>query len=142
MSKHPRNRRGSLASLVLLVLLVVGLMQGLTWWRDKQAADQIKAHLPGQRITMYSTVSCFYCAKARAWLKTHEIPWDECDVEQDGACRATFDAHGAPGTPLIRVGMRWNLGFDPVWLAQALKSSERAAEQAQSSPSADTSPRP
>src|SRR3989338_7119984 len=142
MRTHPRNRRGSLASLALVVLLVVGVTQGLSWWRDKQAVDQIKAHLPGQRITMYSTVSCYYCAKARAWLSQHDIPLDECDVELDGSCRATFDAHGAPGTPLIRVGTRWHLGFDPVWLAQALKTPDQAASQAQPNPNAATSPRP
>lgn len=142
MSKHPRNRRGSLASLGLLVLLVLGVTQGLAWWRDKQAVDQIKAHLPGQRITMYSTVSCYYCTKARTWFKEHDIPWDECDVEQDGGCRTTFEAHGALGTPLMRVGTRWHLGFEPNWLAEALKASDQAAHQAQSSPSKDTSPRP
>lgn len=142
MSSFKRNRRGSLVSLALIVALVWGGTEALAWWRDKQAVDQIKAHLQDQRITMYSTESCFYCAKARAWLRQHDIPWDECDVERDAGCRATFAAHGAPGTPMMRVGAHWNLGFDPVWLAQALKTAEQPVPPAQSNPSADTSPRP
>jgi glutaredoxin len=115
--------RGSVKSLGVIVLLVVGGTQGLQWWRDAQAASDIKAHLGGQRITMYSTVECIYCAKAREWLGGHGIPWDECDVEHDAACLATFEAHGAPGTPLIRVGGQWRLGFDATWIAQALASN-------------------
>lgn len=136
------NRRGSLKGLILVVMLVLGVTQGLAWWRDTQTVAQIKAHLPGQTITMYSTASCYYCGKARAWFRQHDIPWDECDVEQDSGCRATFDAHGALGTPLMRVGSRWHLGFEPTWLAEALKATAAATQQAQSSPSADTSPRP
>lgn len=127
--------RGSLKSLFLLIVLVVGGMQAWSWWRDEQAASRIKSHLAGQRITMYSTESCVYCAKAREWLGAHQIPWDECDVERDRSCQATFESVGAPGTPLMRVGTQWQLGFDPNGLAQLLAS-------AQSSPKADTSPRP
>lgn len=116
--------RGSLKSLAVIVLLVVGGTQGLQHWQDARAASEIKAHLGGQRITMYSTADCIYCAKARGWLSGHGIPWDECDVERDTGCQATFEAHGAPGTPLIRAGGQWRLGFEPAWVAQALAKPE------------------
>jgi len=139
--------RGSLKSLAMIVLLVLGGTQGLSWWRDAQTAAEIKAHLRGQRITMYSTVSCFYCAQARDWLKRHSIPWDECDVERDEGCRTTFEAQGAPGTPMMRVGTHWHLGFEAGWLAEALKTPPekqpaKESAQTQPSPKAETSPRP
>ena len=135
MSTGIDTPRGSLKSLAVLVVLVVGGLQALSWWQDEQAASQIKARLGAQRVTMYSTVRCIYCAKARSWLKAHDIPWDECDVEQDHSCQATFEAHGAPGTPLMRIGTQWHLGFDPKWVAETLAAP-------QSKPKAETSPRP
>lgn len=110
----------------MIVLLVVGGTQAVSWWRDSQAASDIKAHLAGQRITLYSTVDCIYCMKARDWLSRHDIPWDECDVERDAGCKATFEAHGAPGTPVVRVGPHWRLGFEPAWIAQALLGGQAA----------------
>ncbi len=132
--------RKTIWRLVLVLLLVVGGANALSWWRDARAADQIKAHLGQQRITLYITQSCFYCTKAKLWLSKHDIAWDECDVERDSACKATFQAQGAPGTPLVRIGEHWSLGFDPAWAAQALGATAKTIDQ--SKPKAEASPSP
>lgn len=132
------NPRGSLKSLAVVVLLVLGGTQALSWWQERQSANEIKAHLGQQRITLYTTVTCYYCTKAKAWLARHDIPWDECDVEVDEGCKRTFEAQGAPGTPLVRVNSHWHLGFDPAWVAKALQLRPAA----QPSPSTAKSPRP
>lgn len=135
---QPPRRSGSLWSLLLLVLAVMGASEAVSWWRDRGVAAEIAAARGSQRIVLYTTQSCVYCHKAKAWLRAHDIPWDECDVERDAACRATFEAQGAPGTPITRVGAHWRLGFDPGWVAQAL----RTPSPSQPKPSAASSPRP
>lgn len=138
-SISPRTTH-SLWTLALVLTIVFGGTQALSWWRDAQAAQRIKSRLGTQRITLYTTQSCFYCTKAKSWLRGHQITWDECDVERDLSCKATFEAHGAPGTPVVRVGQHWHLGFDPAWIAEALHAPEPVAPQPR--PNADTSPRP
>jgi hypothetical protein len=54
-------------------------------------------------------------------MKSHGIPWQECDVERDAVCRQAFEAQGAPGTPLMQVKGRWGLGFDADWLSRAIE---------------------
>jgi len=132
--------RGTWWSLLLILLLVLGGNQAWTWWRDQHAANLVKQHATTGSITMFTTSSCPYCARARAWLTQHEIAWLECNVDTSLSCKAQFDAQGAPGVPLMLVNGHWHLGFDPAWLAQALQHP--AKHQTPSSPKADTSPRP
>jgi glutaredoxin len=139
---QPPSRQRSLWSLALVLILVVGGSKSLSWWRNKQAADQIKAHLGQQRITLYTTQTCVYCTTAKFWLREHGIAWDECDVERDASCKATFEAQGAPGTPMVRIGRHWYLGFDPGWIAEALAAPAKTDDQPKSSPNLETSPRP
>ena len=83
-------------------------------------------------ITMFTTDTCPYCEQARQWLNHHQATWQECNIDQSQACQRLFQARGSPGVPLLHVNGLWRLGFDPVWLAEAL----------QSSPKTDKSPRP
>jgi glutaredoxin len=99
----------------------VGVSEGLSWWSQERAADTVRQHAKAGDITMYSTTTCPYCAKARDWLNGHAIPWRECNVDQDKACLQVYDTQGAPGTPLMSVKGRWHLGFDAGWLGEALQ---------------------
>lgn len=129
----------SLWSLAFLLAAILGGSQGFNWWQEARTADRIKTSLGQQRITLYTTQNCVYCVRARSWLRSHDIAWDECDVESDASCKATFDAQGAPGTPVVRIGTHWHLGFEPNWIAEALSQSNN---QAASKPKAEASPRP
>lgn len=131
--------RGSWRSLAVILLLVIGGNQAWAWWRDQHAADLVKRYASAGSITMYSTTTCPYCAKARAWLDQHAIPWQECHIDTTPACQRTFEARGAPGTPLMLVNGHWRLGFDAAWVAQALQAPNPSP---QARPNSDTSPRP
>lgn len=121
-------------SLAVLMLILVGGSQTWSWWQGQQAAQRVKALAAPGQIELYTTSSCPYCAKARAWLDGHDIPWQECNIETSSSCAQVYEQLGAPGTPVVRAIGRWHLGFDPSWLAEALG--------AQAKPSADSSPRP
>ncbi|MFT3857063.1 MAG: glutaredoxin family protein [Aquabacterium sp.] len=132
----------------MILLIVLGGHQAWNWWRDERSAALIQQHAGQAEITLYTTSTCPYCARARAWLEAHGIAWRECNVETDAACMARYEAQGAPGVPLVHVAGRWHLGFDPAWLGQVLSASPAGASvaaptgAAQSNPSLASSPRP
>lgn len=138
-----QSLRSSWKSLALILIVIVGGTQALTWWQSERAAKLIQQHVKPDSITLYTTSTCPYCVKARDWLSKHGVPWRECNVETDQACAQTFNAHGAPGTPLVLANGHWNLGFDQDWLAQALQTpAPIRSTGAQARPSTPTSPRP
>jgi glutaredoxin len=112
--------RGS-TSLGIILLLIWSGTQAANWWHDRQAATLMKQFAGPDSITLYTTTTCAYCAKARDWLSAHDVPWRECNIDTDEACARTFHAHGAPGTPLVQANGRWTLGFDQAWVAEALQ---------------------
>jgi len=131
MTPQPVRTRSWL-SLALILAVVVGGQQAWSWWRNTQAAEQVRTLSQTGSVLMFTTDTCPYCAKARAWLNGNEARWRECNIDREPACRRLFEAQGSPGVPLMRVNGQWRLGFDPVWVGQAL----------QSSPSGSSSPRP
>lgn len=139
----PAKPKGGWKSLAVIVLVVLGISQAWNWWRDEQAAALIQLHAKQAEITLYTTSTCPYCAKARAWLTQHSIAWRECNVEREAACMATYESQGAPGVPLVHARGQWHLGFDPVWLGQVLATpSLNGAQSSPASPRADNAPRP
>lgn len=129
--------RSSLWGLAVVLLLVFGAMQAWTWWRHERQGETVKALAQPGQITMYTTTTCPYCAKAKVWLNGHGIPWRECNIDLHANCRMAFEAQGAPGVPLLHVRGHWQLGFDPRWLTRVLQT-----EGPQPSPSTERSPRP
>ncbi|RZL03174.1 MAG: hypothetical protein EOP36_05925 [Rubrivivax sp.] len=107
--------------LAAIVLVSVGGSELVSWWGQERNAAAVRQHVQPGDITMYTTQSCPYCVKARDWLKSHQVPWQECDVERNAACRQTYEAQGAPGTPLMHVKGRWGLGFNAEWLSRAIE---------------------
>lgn len=132
---RPRHRTParSWLSLAVVMLVVVGGSQAASWWHGREAARTVRASAQPGDITMFTTSSCRYCAQARSWLNERQVPWQECNVDTDARCQALFQARGAPGVPLMSVRGRWQLGFDPSWVASVLQAD---------SPSAAASPRP
>lgn len=119
----PTRREG------LVLLALVAAVAGLsgTWRAVSQAQwgrDAARLARPGD-IRMLSSQTCIYCTRARAWFKAHDVPFEECFIEQDTACRAEFEALGAPGTPVLRVRGRMHLGFDPSTLVASLSGAPR-----------------
>jgi glutaredoxin len=134
-----KPHRESWLVLALILLVVGGASEGLSRWQQQRTASTIKQLAAPGSITLYTSSTCAYCAEAEDWLNDHDIPWQACSIETDQACLDTFNAAGAPGTPLVRVKDHWHLGFDQNWLAEALKASSQGL---QDKPSTDKSPRP
>ena len=106
-----------------LFLLLAGVTLGLQAWQDRRQqalGDRIAAAAaPGDQHKKTSTTSGI-CTQARRWFTEHEVAFSECFVERDAACRAEFERLQAPGTPVILVRGRPQLGFSPPRIAERL----------------------
>jgi hypothetical protein len=117
----------SRAWLVGLILLALVLNAGLGLWhrslqthRQQGVGDQLAALARPGDIRMLGSVDCSVCAVARAWFKAHKVPYSECLIERDAACRAAFQAGGYAGTPVILVRGKVLLGFSPELVFETL----------------------
>ena len=73
-------------------------------------------------VTLYATRWCGYCAKTRALLKKHNIPYTEYDVEESSDAARQMMAMGAHGVPVVVVGDQVIRGYQPNALLSALDS--------------------
>ncbi len=120
-------RRPSFRSWMVLAVMVLGTWggsQAINWWRGERATEVLQTLAQPGDILMLTTTSCPYCAKARAWMSAHKVPWVECNVETDARCALLFQAQGSPGVPLMRVKGQWRLGFDPASVSEALQTGQ------------------
>jgi len=93
--------------------LLVSIALGLTAIAPAIASDAPKSRQakPVIEVIMYSTATCGYCEKARQWFTSHNVAWDERDVEKSADARAQWQGLGGVGTPMILInGKRFN-GF-------------------------------
>lgn len=116
--------RPSARSLLALALLVAAALAAQSWWggrlRAELGAEVAALARPGD-IQMLSSDVCPVCEQARRWFTAHAVPFSECSIERDSACRARFEALGAAGTPVLVVRGRPQLGFSPQRLQAALQ---------------------
>lgn len=117
------SRLRSALSLVALVLVVGAASEAWrAWSADRTGASVAALAGPGD-IEMIASDTCVFCARARGWFKQHGVAFTECSIERDAACAARFNAYMAPGTPLMLVRGKPQVGFDPRRIADALGAS-------------------
>jgi hypothetical protein len=115
----------SRASLIGLVLLVLGISAASQWWGHRQEAAlgrQVAALAAPGALHMLSSDTCAICAAARQWFALHRVRYSECSIERDSACREQFESLQAPGTPVFLVRGKAELGFNPARLHERLKA--------------------
>ena len=94
------------------------------WWTGHQKAElgqQVAGLVAAGDIHMLSSDTCSICVVARAWMKDNQVPFTECSIERDVACRQTFDATRAPGTPVLLVRGQPQVGFSPQRVLERLQ---------------------
>ena len=115
------HSRGSILGLLALLL---GVGAATQWWAGHSQArlGQDMAALAGQGdIQMLSSKTCPYCSIARQWMRKHGVKFSECFIETDAACAAKFEATRSPGTPVLLVRGRSQLGFDAPRVLETLR---------------------
>jgi len=112
-----------LRSMLVLVALVLGVgaaMQGMEAWTRSRLGAQVAASAKPGDIFMIASVTCTYCAVARAWFNANQVPFTECLIERDERCAAQYNALMAPGTPVMVIKGRRQVGFSAQAVADAL----------------------
>ena len=74
----------------------------------------------GEKVVIYTTRSCSYCHKAKAFFRKNAIPFTEYDVEQSGKGRRDYKKLKGRGVPIIMVGNQRLNGFNESYLTSAL----------------------
>lgn len=82
--------------------------------RQKRAAGALPARMP--YIVMYATATCPYCARAREYMASRGIPYEERDAGRS----QEFSQLGGRGVPLFVVGPEVLHGFSPAALDAAI----------------------
>ena len=75
------------------------------------------------RLSLYTSASCVHCRRAKAFLRRHEIPFREMDMDRNRRARSEFQRLGGRALPLFLVGDQRLNGFDPVSLGKLLRRS-------------------
>jgi len=73
-------------------------------------------------VTIYTTPSCVYCKKAKAFFNAHHVAYSEKDVSSDSAAvDEMVQKSGQMGVPVIDVDGAVIIGYDEEALREALK---------------------
>lgn len=74
------------------------------------------------QITIYTTPSCVYCKKAKAFFNEHQVAYTEKDVSNDSAAvQEMVQKSGQMGVPVIDIDGAIIIGFDEEALREALQ---------------------
>lgn len=87
---------------------------------DKTLARPTGVQGQTARVTVYSTTWCGVCVKAKNWLKTNGIRFQEYDVENSDKGKRDYKRLKGRGVPIILVGQQRMNGFSPARMRQML----------------------
>lgn len=77
-----------------------------------------------RKVTILSAQWCGVCRKAKAYMNSKKIAFEEWDIDQSDFARAKMKELGASGVPVILVGKQKMVGFSPEGLDDMLKKAE------------------
>ena len=77
----------------------------------------------GRGVKLYTTNSCGYCKRAKAYLSGRHIAFTELNVETSSSAKADFARLKGRGVPVIFVGNQRMDGYSEDGLARLLKNA-------------------
>lgn len=106
----------------LALALLAGLLPPAAWTGsadtvtaavDLAAYDQVRTHLAGGELVIFTAPGCGYCSRAMRWLNERDLPYAECDVQSSRDCADRFAAIAGRGVPTFLLQGRTLAGFSP-----------------------------
>ena len=89
--------------------------------------------MDGQKIVIYSTVSCPYCVQAKKYLSEKGAAYKNFDVAEDLAARSEMvELSGQMGVPVLVIGDKLIIGFDRQEIDAALEEIFQAEPEPES----------
>jgi glutaredoxin-like YruB-family protein len=87
---------------------------------DQATANRQQPSRPSQRVAMYTTPTCGYCHRAKAYFDKNGIRFSEYDITKSNKARSQFKALNGRGVPLIVIGDQRIFGFNKAAIDRAL----------------------
>lgn len=73
-------------------------------------------------VKIYTTKTCPWCKKTKEWMKENKIKYEEFDVAKDEKARKRMiEISGQMGVPVLEIGKKVIVGYDPKAIEKALK---------------------
>ena len=66
----------------------------------------------GKSVVMYSTSWCGYCRKARNYMKSNNISFEDYDIEKSEKARREYNKLNGRGVPVLLIGDKRMNGFN------------------------------
>src|SRR5574343_1446821 len=89
-------------TLILLICVIGGVTQNFD--KIKRWINPPPPKAPGSdKVVLYSTQWCGYCAKTRKYFAENQIAYQELDVERSDAGKTAYQKFGSPGVPIVEV---------------------------------------
>jgi len=66
-----------------------------------------------KRVTIFSAQWCGVCREAKSYMKTHNIAFEEWDIDKSEYAKSKLNEFKASGIPVILVGNQKMIGFSP-----------------------------
>jgi glutaredoxin-like YruB-family protein len=86
------------------------------------------ARPPGHRVTVFTTPTCSWCTRTKAYLRQHAIDFNEVDVSRDEkAAQRMVARSGQMGVPKLDIDGRMVVGFDKASIDRLLGIGARAS---------------
>ncbi len=74
-----------------------------------------------KQVKVYSTPTCPWCKKAKQFLQSNNIPFQNLDVASDKAARdEMIKKTGQLAVPVVEIDGETTVGYDENWLRQKL----------------------
>lgn len=65
-----------------------------------------------EEVVIYTSATCGYCQKAKAFLNENGVPYTEMHVDTDSLALKAYNTLGVQGVPVIVYGKEKIIGFD------------------------------
>lgn len=79
----------------------------------------------GKNVEIYSTPTCPWCKRAKDYLIEKGVHFTDYNVIEDPSkLQEMVNVTGQRGVPVIRIGDKIIVGFDPAGIDKALESEE------------------
>lgn len=79
-------------------------------------------------VKIYTTPTCPWCKKTKEFLKQHKIKYAEKDVSSNRkAAQEMIKKSGQTGVPVLDIGGKIIVGFDPAGITHALKKKIKSS---------------
>ena len=77
------------------------------------SSDSARTAQRSHRVLVFTTPTCPWCTRAKAYLRERRVPFREVDVSRDpAAARDLVRRSGQMGVPVIEIDGRPVVGFD------------------------------